>query len=106
MNIYDNYTHIKCECGGILGLYDREHCTCEKCKKEYTNIRYDLLAINDKNGWIFPMVAKNPEEHQKRIERAKPSGGNMQSFIYGTPKGGSRFVGNRKKHKIRGMKKR
>lgn len=68
MNIYDNYTHIKCDCGGILGLYDREHCTCERCKKEYTNIRYDLLAINDKNGWIFPMVAKNTEEHQKRIE--------------------------------------
>jgi hypothetical protein len=36
----------------------------------------------------------------------KPSGGNMAAFIYGNPKGGGRFVGNRKKHTIRGMKKR
>lgn len=36
----------------------------------------------------------------------KPSGGNMAAFIYGTPKGGGRFVGNRKKHTIRGMKKK
>ena len=36
----------------------------------------------------------------------KPSGGNMAAFIYGNPKGGGRFVGNRKKHTIRGMKKK
>jgi hypothetical protein len=36
----------------------------------------------------------------------KPSGGNMAAFIYGNQKVGGRFVGNRKKHKIRGMKKR
>jgi hypothetical protein len=30
----------------------------------------------------------------------------MAAFIYGTPKGGGRFVGNRKKHTIRGMKKK
>lgn len=31
---------------------------------------------------------------------------NMVAFIYGNPKGGGRFVGNRKKHTIRGMKKK
>lgn len=31
---------------------------------------------------------------------------NMAAFIYGNPKGGGRFVGNRKKHTIRGMKKK
>ena len=36
----------------------------------------------------------------------KPSGGNMAAFIYGNQKGGGRFVGNRKKHTIRGMKKK
>lgn len=36
----------------------------------------------------------------------KLSGGNMAAFIYGNQKGGGRFVGNRKKHTIRGMKKK
>lgn len=36
----------------------------------------------------------------------KLSGGNMAAFIYGNQKGGCRFVGNRKKHTIRGMKKK
>lgn len=27
---YKNYTHLKCECGGIIGMYDKEHFTCEK----------------------------------------------------------------------------
>lgn len=31
--------------------------------------------------------------------------GNMQAFIYGTPKGGSRLVGNKKKRKVIGKKK-
>lgn len=36
----------------------------------------------------------------------KLSGGNMAAFIYGNQKGGGRFVGKRKKHTIRGMKKK
>lgn len=36
----------------------------------------------------------------------KLSGGNMAAFIYGNQKGGGRFVGNRKKHTVRGMKKK
>lgn len=31
--------------------------------------------------------------------------GNMNAFIYGTPKGGSRFTGNKKKRKVKGKKK-
>lgn len=23
--IYENYTHMKCECGGIIGMYDEEN---------------------------------------------------------------------------------
>lgn len=56
-----NYTHMRCECGGIVGMYDREHFTCEKCGKNYDvmNINsYDHFEINDKTGWVFPMVRK------------------------------------------------
>lgn len=36
----------------------------------------------------------------------KPSGGNMSAFIFGGSKGSGRFIGSKKKHTIRGMKKR
>ena len=58
---YENYTHMRCLCGGIIGMYDREHFTCEKCGKNYDVIgfnSYDHFGINDKTGWIFPMVRK------------------------------------------------
>ena len=35
----------------------------------------------------------------------KKSNGNMQAFIYGTSKGGSRIVGNKKPRKVIGKKK-
>ena len=61
--IYNNYTHMKCECGGIIGMYDREHFTCEKCGKifhiENQGSGWDILLTNDKTGWIFPMVKKS-----------------------------------------------
>lgn len=36
----------------------------------------------------------------------KPSGGNMSAFIFGSSKGSGRFMGSKKKHTIRGMKRR
>lgn len=36
----------------------------------------------------------------------KPSGGNMSAFIFGNSKGSGRFIGSKKKHTIRGMKRR
>ena len=53
-----NYKHIYCECGGTIGMYDRETFTCETCRKEFELHRmdYDQLLINDKTGWIFPML--------------------------------------------------
>ena len=35
----------------------------------------------------------------------KKNNGNMNAFIYGKPKGGSRIVGNKKTRKIIGKKK-
>lgn len=60
MSIYDEYTHLRCECGGHIGMYDRENFTCEQCGK-IKNIQgeYDRLMINYETGWIFPFVKKN-----------------------------------------------
>jgi len=53
-----NYKHIKCQCGGIIGMYNRENFTCEKCGKQYLlrKLHYDVCLTNDKTGWIFPMI--------------------------------------------------
>lgn len=53
---------------------------------------------------LLPMGLHRTSEY--KTETQKPTGGNMSAFIYGNPKGGGRFVGNRKKHTIKGMKKR
>lgn len=55
------YQHIKCDaCGGIIGMYDRDNFTCEKCGKTFQQykINCDTLQINNKTGWIFPMTLK------------------------------------------------
>ena len=51
------YKHIFCECGGIIGMYDKEKFVCSKCGKPYLlhEIDYDRLLINDKTDWAFPM---------------------------------------------------
>ena len=36
----------------------------------------------------------------------KPSVGNMSAFIFGGAKGSGRFMGNKRKHTVRGMKRR
>ena len=51
------YKHIKCECGGIIGSWDRYKFVCEKCQKEYNlwDLKFDCILSNDKTGWQFPM---------------------------------------------------
>lgn len=54
-----DYQHIRCDsCGGIIGMYNRKEFTCERCGKEIilNFVDYDKLKINDKTGWIFPMI--------------------------------------------------
>lgn len=62
--IYEEYKHIKCSCGGIIGIYSRYKCTCNKCNKEYQlrKLNYDALISNEKTGWIFPMIEINKTE--------------------------------------------
>ena len=60
--IYDEYAHMKCKCGGIIGMRDKEKFSCGRCGKihyiGHTGNEYDELMINDKTGWVFPMVKK------------------------------------------------
>ena len=55
----EDYDHVKCNCNGIIGLFDRrrEIYTCERCGRKYllTDLDYDNFMVNDKTGWIFPM---------------------------------------------------
>lgn len=67
MIVIDEYRHIKCkECGGILGMYNRQNddVSCDKCHKLYNfyTLKYDTIQINPMTGWRFPMVLKDKEE--------------------------------------------
>jgi hypothetical protein len=60
------YEHIKCRCGGVMGLYNRGKnliCTCSLCDTEMPlyEITYDDILINSQTGWIFPVRWKNKE---------------------------------------------
>lgn len=52
-----DYKHIRCSCGGIIGMYNRNTFNCEQCNTEYQlyKLDYDVCKINDKTGWIFPV---------------------------------------------------
>lgn len=57
--IYDDYKHINCTCGGVIGNYSNNGYSCDRCFKAYTNkFKFDILFTNDKTGWVFPMIRK------------------------------------------------
>ena len=55
-----DYKHIRCKCGGIIGMYNRETFNCEQCGEEYKiyNLDHDAFLTNDKTGWMFPVKYK------------------------------------------------
>lgn len=57
---YPKYEHVRCECGGIIGAYDRENFTCEQCGERYSvyQLNYDYIFINGKTGWMFPVIMR------------------------------------------------
>ena len=59
-----DYNHMYCDCGGIIGMYDREIFTCSSCGKQFKlyQLDYSELKINDKTGWIFPIRYKFLDE--------------------------------------------
>lgn len=63
------YKHMTCdECGGILGMYNRQNddVTCENCHKlfSYYGLKYDTIQINSMTGWRFPMVLRDKESEE------------------------------------------
>lgn len=67
LKIYDKYEHLRCECGGIIGMYDRENFTCEKCGKEKeAKGKYDRLI-----GGIFPMTKRRIDLSEIPIGKEK-----------------------------------
>ena len=52
-----DYEFIRCSCGGIIGMYNRDTFNCEQCGEEFQlyKLDYDTCSINDKTGWVFPM---------------------------------------------------
>lgn len=55
-----DYQLLHCECGGTIGMYDRQTFLCECCGQAFDLYRldYDTLKINDKTGWMFPVKYK------------------------------------------------
>ena len=52
-----DYKHIRCECGGTIGMYNRNTFNCERCNKEFQlyKLDYDVCWTNNKTGLIFPI---------------------------------------------------
>ena len=61
-----NYQHVRCQCGGIIGMYNRETFNCRQCGKEYKiyKLDYDTCLVNDKTGWVFPVKYKEDKKHE------------------------------------------
>lgn len=60
-NIYDDYRHANCSCGGHIGSFDRGLTfKCERCNTEYSLqiLDYEMFYFNQKTGWVFPMISK------------------------------------------------
>lgn len=55
-----NCEHLKCSCGGTIAMFNRKDFVCDMCGTEFPlhKCDYDVLKINDKTGWIFPMKIK------------------------------------------------
>ena len=55
-----DYHLLRCECGGAIGMYDRQTFSCEHCGKavDLYRLDYDTIKINDKTGWMFPVKYK------------------------------------------------
>lgn len=57
-----DYIHIQCiHCGGIIELFPDGTFGCRECGKDFPlrGSDYDKLMVNDKTGWIFPMLDKS-----------------------------------------------
>lgn len=66
-----DYKHCRCGCGGIIGQYSKtKGFTCERCNKEYqlSELNFDWIALNEKTGWLFPMLKKGANNERDQIQ--------------------------------------
>lgn len=58
----DEYTHMKCKCGGIIGMRDAKNFSCDNCGEIYyighRGNGWDMLIEDDTTGQIFPMIKR------------------------------------------------
>lgn len=61
---WQKYEHVKYECGGVIGMYNRKNFTCDRCGKSLypSDVHFDMIMVNDKTGWVFPMIEKEKKE--------------------------------------------
>lgn len=62
-----DYEHIRCKCGGVIGMYNRNTFNCESCNKEFQQyeLDFDRCLINTMTGWIFPVKDRKNEGEKK-----------------------------------------
>lgn len=69
----------------------------------------DLVGVFGRYDDLYELIGTPLEENTSadfKPATQKPSGGNMSAFIFGGSKGSGRFMGNKRKHTVRGMKRR
>lgn len=62
-----DYEHIFCdECGGVIGMRDRNsfECACDSCGSSVPlyKLNYDMVMINSMTGWVFPVKYRDKEQ--------------------------------------------
>lgn len=101
----------------MIGLTDaqiRASMCLDDIQDVCTKHKLNLTILDDGIGFVDPkdnkivMVwrPKYKPAPQETPPTQKPSGGNMSAFIFGGSKGSGRFMGNKRKHTVRGMKRR
>ena len=101
----------------MIGLTDaqiRASMCLDDIQDVCTKHKLNLTILDDGIGFVDPKDNKivmvwRPKYKPAPLETPptqKPSGGNMSAFIFGGSKGSGRFMGNKRKHTVRGMKRR
>ena len=101
----------------MIGLTDaqiRASMCLDDIQDVCTKHKLNLTILDDGIGFVDPKDNKIVMVWRPKYKTAppetpptqKPSGGNMSAFIFGGSKGSGRFMGNKRKHTVRGMKRR
>lgn len=98
----------------MIGLTDaqiRASMCLDDIQDVCTKHKLNLTILDDGIGFVDPKYNKivmvwRPKYKPETPSTQKPSGGNMSAFIFGGSKGSGRFMGNKRKHTVRGMKRR